>query len=146
MELRDAQVHDESLSRLWQAAKYKKDGLVVEDGIIYWQDSWFSRPIKQVVVPQERRAEVLDLVHKTPCSGHLGSRKMTGCICEGFHWPGMATDIWKYCQKSHRYLVRAPDLVLDRTPITPLTRSSTLFQVGKIGMIEPFDPSPSNGH
>ncbi|XP_023213144.1 uncharacterized protein LOC111615939 [Centruroides sculpturatus] len=52
-ELRDAQVRDDSLSRLWEATKHKKDGLTVEDGILYRQDSSFGRPVNQVVVPQK---------------------------------------------------------------------------------------------
>ncbi|XP_023238904.1 uncharacterized protein LOC111637613 [Centruroides sculpturatus] len=145
-ELRDAQVRDESLSRLWEAAKCKKDGLTVEDGILYRRDSSFGRPINQVVVPQERRTEVLDLAHKAPCGGQFGSQKLASRVREGLHWPGMATDIWKYCQDSRRCLVKAPDLVLDRTPATPLTRFSIPFQVLNIGVIVPIDPWSSNSH
>ncbi|XP_023241098.1 uncharacterized protein LOC111639435 [Centruroides sculpturatus] len=90
--------------------------------------------------------EVLDLAHKAPCGGQFGSRKLASRVCESFYWPGMATDIWKYCQNSHRCLVRASDLVLDRTPVTPLTRFLTPFQVVNIGMIIPIDPLSSNGH
>ncbi|XP_023237791.1 uncharacterized protein LOC111636720 [Centruroides sculpturatus] len=140
-EVRDAQVRDESLSRLGKVVKYKKDGLVVEDEILYRQDSSFGRPIKQIVVPQDRRAKVLDLAHKTPCGGQFGSRKLASHVREGFHWPGMATDIRKYCQDTRRCLVRAPDLVLDMTPATPLTRFSTPFQVVNIGV----DPLSANG-
>ncbi|XP_023227110.1 uncharacterized protein LOC111627721 [Centruroides sculpturatus] len=145
-EVRDAQVRDESLSRLWEATKRKKDGLTVEDEILYRQDSSFGGPINQVVVPQERRTEVLDLAHKALCGGRFGSRKLASRVREGFHWPGMVTDIRKYCQDSRRCLVRAPDLVLDRTPATPLTRFSTPFQVVNMGVIVPIDPLSSNGH
>ncbi|XP_067145203.1 uncharacterized protein [Centruroides vittatus] len=145
-DLRDAQVRDDSLSRLWEAAKHGKDGLVVNDGILYRRDSWFGRPIKQVVVPQERRAEVLSLAHKTPWGGHLGSRKTAGRIREVFYWPGMAADIRRYCQSCHRCQIRAPARILDRTPITPLTRPSTPFQVVNIDMIGPIEPPSSRGH
>ncbi|XP_023233582.1 uncharacterized protein LOC111633278 [Centruroides sculpturatus] len=145
-ELRDAQVRDESLSRSWEAVEDKKDGLVVEDRILYRQYSLFGRLINQVDVPQERRTEVLDLAHKAPCGGQFGSWKLASCVRESCYWPGMAIDIRKYCQNIHRCLVRAPDLVLDRTPVTPLTRFSTPFQVVNIGMIVPIDPLSSNGH
>ncbi|XP_023235876.1 uncharacterized protein LOC111635211 [Centruroides sculpturatus] len=92
-EVRDAQVRDESLSRLWEAAKHKKDGLTVEDGILYRQDSSFGRPINQIVVPQERRTEVLDLAHKAPCGGQFGSRKLASRVRESFYWPGTATEL-----------------------------------------------------
>ncbi|XP_023233345.1 uncharacterized protein LOC111633048 [Centruroides sculpturatus] len=85
-EVRDAQVRDESFSRLWEAAKHKEDGLTVEDGILYRQDSSFGRPINQVVVPQKQRTEVLDLAHKAPCNGQFGSRKLASRVREGFDW------------------------------------------------------------
>ncbi|XP_023242793.1 uncharacterized protein LOC111640935 [Centruroides sculpturatus] len=145
-ELRDTQVPDESLSRLWEVAEPKEDGLVVENRTLYRQDSSFGRPIKQIVVPQERRTEVLDLAHKAPCGGQFGSRVLASRVRESFYWLGMVTDIRKYCQNSRRCQVSAPDLVLDRTPATPLARSSTPFQVVNIGVVVPIDHLSANGH
>ena len=51
----------------------------------------------QIVVPKSYRHEILSIAHESPMSGHLGINKTYHKIINHFYWPGLKSDVSKYC-------------------------------------------------
>ena len=55
----------------------------------------------QIVVPKSYRHEILSIAHESPMSGHLGINKTYHKIINHFYWPGLKSDVSKYCKTCH---------------------------------------------
>ena len=55
----------------------------------------------QIVVPKSYRHEILSIAHESPMSGHLGINKTYHKIIYHFYWPGLRSDVSKYCKTCH---------------------------------------------
>ncbi|KAL1140056.1 hypothetical protein AAG570_007033 [Ranatra chinensis] len=67
-------------------------GLMVEGGALWKRVAWKDDNPWRLVVPKEKRAEVMR-------ENHLGNFKTRCRILERCYWPGMRTDIAKYVAK-----------------------------------------------
>ena len=56
---------------------------------------------QQIVVPKSYRHEILSIAHESPMSGHLGINKTYHKIINHFYWPGLKSDVSKYCRTCH---------------------------------------------
>ena len=54
--------------------------------------------ISQVVVPSKYRKQVISLAYESIVGGHLGVKKTTDRISSSFHWPGITSDITRFCR------------------------------------------------
>lgn len=144
--LMEEQRNDPTLARAWKDAKEGKGGMIVVEGLLYHQDRVLGQPLKQLVLPTERRADVLGLAHESYWGGHLGCRKTKARIKLSFFWPGIEKDVQEYCNSCHACQIRADSRRTDRVPITPLVRPRYPFQKINIDVIGPIDPPTSRGH
>ena len=55
----------------------------------------------QIVVPKSYRREILSTAHESPMSGHLGINKTYHKISNHFYWPGLKSDVSRYCKTCH---------------------------------------------
>ena len=55
----------------------------------------------QIVVPKSYRHEILSIAHESPMSGHLGINKTYHKVINHFYWPGLKSDVSKYCKTCH---------------------------------------------
>ena len=55
----------------------------------------------QIVVPKSYRHEILSIAHESPMSGHLGINKTYHKIINHFYWPGLKSNVSKYCKTCH---------------------------------------------
>ncbi len=55
--------------------------------------------VHQILMPLKFRLHVLSLAHDHPWSGHLGINKIYNRVLHHFFWPGLKTDVSKYCKK-----------------------------------------------
>ena len=63
------------------------------------EDEWTVN--HQIVVPMVYRPKILNLVHETPMSGHLGVNKTYHTILNHFYWPGLKSDVSQHCKSCH---------------------------------------------
>lgn len=84
------------IRQLWNL----KDTLVVKSGILYRQ--WFIIPENNykllLVVPKSLRKDLMYQLHNKRVAGHLGRDKTLGSIRKRFYWPGMSSDVERWCQ------------------------------------------------
>ena len=83
-------------------------GYYIRDGVLMRKfrppdasvkDEWTV--VNQVVVPKVYRAEILSMAHDLPLGGHLGVNKTVEKILKQFFWPGLRSDVAKYCRSCH---------------------------------------------
>ena len=110
-DLREWQKEDPSLERareLTSENPVEKSGdrvhFVYLDRLLYrlWRptgtDQGDVRSCEQLVLPQKCRKVVLRLANNIPLAGHLGIRKTRARVLQRYYWPGVFTDIAKYCR------------------------------------------------
>ena len=109
--LKTAQQKDDTLHRLRELAESGSQkvsrhnalsSFFYKDGILYRS---FHSPkvnddhiITQVVVPKQYRKQVMQMAHENLLGGHQGAKKTTEKILTNFFWPGINSDITRYCR------------------------------------------------
>ena len=64
--------------------------------------------IKQMIVPQSKKQDILYYFHDIPSAGHLGVDKTLEKLKTGFYWPNMKDYVQKYCRTCDRYFAQKP--------------------------------------
>ena len=76
------------------------DVLKIENGLLYrtWKDTDKEVEINQIVAPSTIRTEIMQQLHNNRIAGHLGREKTLKKIQSRFFWPGMTSDIARWCE------------------------------------------------
>ena len=75
----------------------------------------------QIVVPKSYRHEILSIAHESPMSGHLGINKTYHKIINHFYWPGLKSDVSKYCKTCHTcQMVGKPNQTIPKAQLQPI--------------------------
>ena len=75
----------------------------------------------QIVVPKSYRHEILSIAHESPMSGHLGINKTYHKIINHFYWPGLKSDVSKYCKTCHTcQMVGKPNQTIPKAKLQPI--------------------------
>ncbi|XP_070209818.1 uncharacterized protein [Littorina saxatilis] len=77
--------------------KHGKSKFLREKKLLYREFSNREGSFKQVVVPREFREGVMATAHDSILGGHLGTKKTTDRVWRHFYWPGICTDIRRFC-------------------------------------------------
>ena len=104
-ELIKLQQEDATLARLrkYAEAGTKKETqagavkFVYKKGILYRHAWKNNKHFQQVVVPKEKRCEVLKLAHESIMGGHRGIAKTRDRLAKEFYWPGVWRDAKRFC-------------------------------------------------
>lgn len=145
-QLRKAQLEDPTLRDAWEQSRARTHGMIEREGLLFHRDEIAGRSCLQLVLPEQRRKEVLCLAHDSTWAGHLGEKKTLQRIKGAFFWPGISADVKRYCQSCHQCQVKSNPRVRDRVPIAPIARPDTPFQVVNMDCIGPIDPPSARGH
>ena len=94
----------------------------------------------QLVVPTEMRMQVMKVGHETIMAGHLATRKSVDRIQRHFYWPGLQSDVHRFCQSCDTCQKTIPKgrvgkAVLGRMPIIDIP-----FQRIAIDLVGPIEP------
>ncbi|XP_065925778.1 uncharacterized protein [Magallana gigas] len=105
------QRNDETLKKLWSLAesgqlKHFSDGgfsKMCERKQMLFRE--FCSPkvssgklFRQLIVFRKYRTIVMKIAHETLMGGHLGSKKTTDRVVSEFYWPGIQSDIRRFCR------------------------------------------------
>ena len=93
------QMEDDSLSDLRKKGVEQEGGLMFDGNGVLVQVKLIipGKAVQRVVVPQLRRREILELTHKGLVGGHFSHKKMTECLLQHFTWPGLRSEVKRYC-------------------------------------------------
>ena len=98
----------------------------------------------QIVVPKSYRHEILSIAHKSPMSGHLGINKTYHKIINHFYWPGLKSDVSKYCKTCHTcQMVGKPNQTIPKAQLQPIPAFDEPFSRILIDCIGPLPRTKS---
>ena len=88
--------HSETTKSYWS----QWESLLLQEGVLYrlWETPAGDRSIRQLVLPKDLRAEVLQQLHSSPTAGHLGVNKTLGRVRERFYWVQCSKDVRTFCK------------------------------------------------
>ena len=107
-ELKEAQMKDSTLRNQWEKAKqkavFKTKGegtykFKVIDEVLYhiFQNKLHGK-VRQIIVPEIFQKQVMKLAHESIVGGHLGAKKTVDRITSNFHWPGVVSNVTRFCR------------------------------------------------
>ena len=68
----------------------------IVDGVLYFIDVKHNHQ-KRCVVPKQLRIQLMEENHSGPMAGHFAGEKLYRALTRHWWWPGMYTDVVKYC-------------------------------------------------
>ena len=74
--------------------------LEIKNDVLYkrWDEDVSGKCTWQLIVPECRHQEVLQMVHDHITAGHLGEHKTLANLCLRFYWYGHRKDVEKWCE------------------------------------------------
>ena len=114
--------------------------------------TWVARPgsgklktsedwntVHQIVLPVVCRRHVLELAHEHLWSGHLGIAKTYDRILQNFFWPGLKTDVDRFCRTCTTcQIVGKPNQVVPPFPLHPIPAIGEPFEHFIIDCVGPL--------
>ena len=101
-----------------------------------------SDSVYQVVVPSVYRPHVLSIAHESKWSGHLGVNKTYKLILKHFFWPGLKTDVAKFCRCCHVcQLAGKPNQKIPPAPLHPIPAIGEPFERVIVDCVGPLPRS-----
>ena len=98
----------------------------------------------QIVVPNSYRHEILSKAHESPISGHLGINKTYHKIINHFYWPGLKSDVSKYCKTCHTcQMVGKPSQTIPKAQLQPIPAFDEPFSRILIDCVGPLPRTKS---
>ena len=98
----------------------------------------------QIVVPKSYRHEILSIAHESPMSGHLGINKTYHRIINHFYWPGLKSDVSKYCKTCHTcQMVGKPNQTIPKAQLQPVPAFDEPFSRILIDCVGPLPRTKS---
>jgi transposase InsO family protein len=150
-DLKDKQKSDTTLKRIREMAEKGevrgRTCFVQEKDILYrkYVDKQ-GKTRKQVVVPKEMRPKVLEVAHDSPMAGHQGQARTRERVWQDFYWPGMVSDIKRYCASCDACQKTFPKGKQRKMTIGKMPVIDTPFKRVGVDLIGPIKPVSEGGY
>lgn len=142
-----------------RAAATKNMATEVKSTDYFWDDGLLKRkwipPVSadlgwntgnQLVVPAKYRLHVLSLGHDHDFAGHMGITKTYHRVLKYFFWPGLKSDVVKYCRSCHKcQIVGKPNQKIPPAPLKPIPIFGEPFERIILDCVGPL-PKTKAGH
>jgi len=158
-DIKKAQVTDETLVKVREKAKAGEKNVSKKGAEIWFGEKnglhyrYFKsnkvengKLFKQLVVPKDVRSQVLKLAHDSLMAGHLGNRKTLDKILYNFWWPGVNSDVTRYCRSCDICQMTFPKGKVKKIPIGKLPLIDTPFSRVAVDLIGPINPPSERRH
>ncbi|XP_033752174.1 uncharacterized protein LOC117335982 [Pecten maximus] len=158
-DLKKEQQDDESLSKV---RKLADDGNIVErnDGgksEVYYHKGLLYRKFhspkvsngktfRQLVVPRKFRQAVLKLAHDSIMAGHQGAKRTTNRVLTEFFWPGLQSDVVRYCRSCDVCQRTVPKGRITKAPLGSMPLIDTPFKRIAVDLVGPLQPATDRGN
>jgi hypothetical protein len=143
---------DASLKKYWQLAGEKNDtkskvSFEVNKGLLYrkYTDP-AGRVYKQLVVPTPLRDKVMTVAHDSPMAGHMGVRRTIDRIWQVFYWPGICSQIRRFCRSCDKCQRTTPKGNLRKVPLGRMPIIDEPFRRVAVDIVGPIQPMSSQGN
>jgi transposase InsO family protein len=99
----------------------------------------------KILVPEDKRGEVLDRYHNSFYAGHLGYNKTLKRITDLFYWDTMRADIKNHC-KNCLSCAKRKQYGRHRAPLKPMPIATEVWQRLATDIMGPICPISRNNH
>ena len=149
------QSEDESLRKYWDRGDVLVKGQAqisfqVKRGILYciYKHPFVNigKPVKQVMVPLQLRPRIMEVAHGSIMEGHLGIKKTTDNIESAFYWPGIQSDITRFCKSCDVCQKKVNKGSVPKVPLQQMPLIDTSFKRVAIDLVGPIRPPSEEGH
>ena len=153
--LKEAQQKDTSLQKFWnmddREQPIRSGGtfwMKVCKGVLYrfYKKTGDSVPVKQIMVPSEFRRQVMKLAHEGILGGHLATQKTVDRIRTSFQWPGLVSDVTRYCRSCDICQRTIPKGRVARVPLGRMPVMDEPFQRIAVDLIGAISPVTDKGN
>ena len=100
----------------------------------------------QLVVPTPFRQQVLRLAHDSALAGHLKAKKTTERIWSHFYWPGLQSDVRRYCASCDPCQRTTPKGKVGKVPVVMPPLIDTCFRRIAVDLVGPLQPVTERGN
>lgn len=141
------QQSDQSLFKYWHEARNNENSdFFIENNLLMHKATVNGFKVKQLVVPTERRAQIVKLAHDSIWSAHFAAGKTAKRIQAHFFWPKLQRDVDLHVHSCSACQKKAPRTKRDKVPITAVERPLQAFAHCEADLIGPIEPKSSAGH
>ena len=102
--------------------------------------------IKQVVLPQELRQEVMKIGHESILGGHLAVKKTTEKILNNFFWPNVWQDVRRFCRSCDKCQRTSPKGATKKVPLSKVPVIDEPFSRIAVDLVGPIIPASDCGN
>jgi len=99
-----------------------------------------------LIVPESLRDQVLVTAHSSILGAHMGYTKTLEKVQSCFYWPGITTDIKRYCQSCHICQITCSKGAVRKAPMQISKLSDYPFQNIAIDLVGELIPASKRGH
>ncbi|XP_062588249.1 uncharacterized protein LOC134249909 [Saccostrea cucullata] len=156
-DIKIAQEKDETLGKIrqWVAADQevlKRRGKIrwfLKNGLIYSKYQSTDENGKffiQLVVPQKFKEVVMKFAHESIMSGHLATCRTTSRILTEFYWPGIQSDVKRFCHPCDICQRTVHKGRVTRHPLQKMTLIDEVFKRVAVDIVGPIHPVTDKGN
>ncbi|KAK3109194.1 hypothetical protein FSP39_025154 [Pinctada imbricata] len=154
-DFRQAQEDDQTLSRARTSADEEqvfqtKTGKVKwcrKNGLVHREYTDKNGNVSlQVLVPVSLRDSVMRLAHESIMSGHLGTMRTVSRVLSEFYWPGVQSDVKRFCQSCDICQRTVSKGRVTKVPLQQMPLIDEPFQRVAVDLIGPLHPITDRGN
>ncbi|KAK7091587.1 hypothetical protein V1264_009251 [Littorina saxatilis] len=105
-----------------------------------------GKPLRQVLVPQPLRRQVMEVAHDSIMGGHLGVKKTSDRIQAAFYWPRLHADVTRFCRSCDICQKTIPRGRVPKVPLQKMPLIDRPFKRVAIDLIGEIKPPSEAGH
>ncbi|XP_042886753.1 uncharacterized protein LOC122262710 [Penaeus japonicus] len=118
---------------------------VLKKGILYRRVVHADNVTEQIVVPCELRDAVMEIAHSSLMSGHLGIKKTLMRIQNKFFWPGMQSEVARFCRSCDPCQRTVDKGRVSRAKLGRMPMITEPFQRVAVDIVGPIEPRADDG-
>lgn len=100
----------------------------------------------QLIVPSKFRNTVMRLAHESIMSGHLATSKTINRILTEFYWPGMKSEIKRFCRSCDTCQRTLPNGRVSKVPLVKMPLIDVPFKRVAVDIVGPLHPPTDKGN
>jgi len=131
--------------RRFQKSDNEYHEFIVKKGILYRRVVHADNVTEQLVVPSESRNAVMEIAHSSLMSGHLGIKKTLTRIQNKFFWPGMSSEVARFCRSCDPCQRTVDKGRVSRAKLGRMPMITEPFQRVAVDIVGPIEPRADDG-
>ncbi|KAI3382150.1 hypothetical protein SNEBB_003688, partial [Seison nebaliae] len=147
------QKEDASLKKYWEYGNEEKQVqnamFYVEKGVLkrrYIPNVPGQNEVTQVVTPKPRRKRIMQLAHESLLAGHMGVKKTEDRVLSNFWWPGIRSDVDRWCKSCDVCQRMIPKGKVSKVPLGTTPLMGEAFDKVAIDLVGPINPCTHEKH